>query len=281
MIVYKHGIENDDVLRRKIFQFQQKMEGKLLIAASDNPKIMRDKFGIVLEKESSTIRYLVFDKNIKNDKIDVFKNNRDQSANAYKYHYKFDGPEKISFLRDFVNGVESGKINVYDESSYLMYRYSTLLAGNDWKDDVIDSNKHVLVQFYKQMCPGCEALEPTYETFASEVQKVQSYWNKVKNGDLVYSVTEDNIVNRYNIKNPDKFIDLKICKFNVLNDNPHIKVTETPMIYFYKNDQKAQESTEKQFLRINLIKERLNLNEPDRIIWYLFKTIDQTLGGKK
>ena len=177
------------------------------MAACDNPKIMKNEFGISTERDGSTIRYLVFDKNQKSEGINVYKKDSGRRVDDFKYHYKFDGPEKIRFLRKFVNEIESKNPKIYDESSYLLYRYSTLLAGNDWKADVIDSNKHVLVQFYKQMCPGCEALEPTYETFASEVQKVQSYWNKVKNGEVAYSITENNIVNQYNIKNPDKFLD--------------------------------------------------------------------------
>lgn len=127
---------------------------------------------------------------------------------------RYDGPMKIGYLRKWINEGLSGKSPAYEESSHQLYRYSTLVSGAQFKEDVLESPKYVMVEFYKQQCPGCEALEPVYEKFANEVGIIQNYWKKVKAGELPYSVTEENIVNKYNLKNPEKFLDLRVTKFN-------------------------------------------------------------------
>lgn len=53
------------------------------------------------------------------------------------------------------------------------------------------------------------------------------------------------------------------------------------MIHFYsfkKGESHGASGVEKEKLEINLIKERLSLNDPQRILWYLFKVVDRKLG---
>ena len=60
LVVYKNDVEIDEVLRRKIWQFQQKMEGRFLVAFSNSVKIMRNEFGVECEKDDATIRYISY-----------------------------------------------------------------------------------------------------------------------------------------------------------------------------------------------------------------------------
>jgi hypothetical protein len=54
------GAEGKEDVRRKIWQVQQKMQGKFLVVVSENEKILRDEFGILAESGELTCRLIAF-----------------------------------------------------------------------------------------------------------------------------------------------------------------------------------------------------------------------------
>lgn len=277
LIAFSYDISTDKELLRKMYKFQQKMEGDFIMVACDNPNIIKNVFYIEPEKFENTIRFIRYKPEQKNPFITVVKDENSEKApgffnkGKFGWHYRFDGPLKIRYLREFVNDcLTKESFQPYEESSYKLYKQSMLLSGFDYKNVALDGNKHVVVEFYKQHCPGCAVLEPIYEKFAEEVLKVQNFWRKVESGDFQYSITDDNVVNKYHLKKPDMWMDLLVCRFNTLNDNPYLKVHETPLINFYNRNGGGNELP----VKIDLIGDKISLNDSERVIWHLFKVID-------
>lgn len=54
------GADGREETRRKIWQVQQKMEGKFLVVVSENEKVLRDEFGILGESGELTCRLIAF-----------------------------------------------------------------------------------------------------------------------------------------------------------------------------------------------------------------------------
>lgn len=49
-----------------------------------------------------------------------------------------------------------------------MFEEITVTSAANWREEVLESNKLVLVMFWHQQCPYCKMLEPIYEELSRE-----------------------------------------------------------------------------------------------------------------
>ena len=82
----------------------------------------------------------------------------------------------------------------------------------------MENNQHVIIEFFKPHCPACNVLAESYEEFASVVRDIQKYWRDVEQNRAQYNKFDNNIINTYHIKNPAKFMNLKVGRYNIYNE---------------------------------------------------------------
>ncbi len=76
---------------------------------------------------------------------------------------------------------------------------------------------NAIIEFFKPTCPSCAALSVSYEEFARIVGKIQeSLAFKHEGGAQAQS--ENNLIHKYKIQNPEKFKKLKVMRYNIYNE---------------------------------------------------------------
>ena len=71
---------------------------------------------------------------------------------------------------------------------------------------------------FKPGCPSCHAMARGYEKFAFVIREIQTFLEKVDKGELEYRKHDDNIINKYNILNVNKFRGLSVVRYNIYNE---------------------------------------------------------------
>ncbi|MPC20860.1 Protein disulfide-isomerase A4 [Portunus trituberculatus] len=114
-------------------------------------------------------------------------------------------------LEEFVKQYKKGKVQPYLKSQPVPKRQDgpvKVLVARNFEDEVMKTEKDVLVEFYAPWCGHCKSLEPVYKKLAKQLAK----------------------------SNPD----VVVAKMDATaNDvHPSFKVDGFPTLYFVKADQK-------------------------------------------
>jgi protein disulfide-isomerase A1 len=94
-------------------------------------------------------------------------------------NYVYSGPSITEDgVRKFINDFYDGKLSPYLKSQEIPEHQNKPvyeLVGKTFQEMVIQSDKHVLVEFYAQWCQHCQALEPIYTKLGEHYGKITIY----------------------------------------------------------------------------------------------------------
>lgn len=90
--------------------------------------------------------------------------------------------------------------------------------GETFNRDVIQNPKNIIIEFYKPTCPACIMLSRGYEEFARIVEEVQTLATKIEKGEYEFKRSDDNVINRYHIRNYQKFLNIVVARYNIYNE---------------------------------------------------------------
>uniref|UniRef100_A0A0P4W9K9 Protein disulfide-isomerase n=1 Tax=Scylla olivacea TaxID=85551 RepID=A0A0P4W9K9_SCYOL len=154
-----------------------------------------------------------FEDEIKSLGLEDSGENVNVGAFSAKFKYPMEPEEDFSadVLEEFVKQYKKGKVQPYLKSQPVPKRQEgpvKVLVARNFEDEVINTEKDVLVEFYAPWCGHCKNLEPVYKKLAKQLAK----------------------------SNPD----VVVAKMDATaNDvHPGFKVDGFPTLYFVKADQK-------------------------------------------
>ncbi|KAM3127423.1 hypothetical protein pb186bvf_020456 [Paramecium bursaria] len=88
--------------------------------------------------------------------------------------YKYNGPDFTSKgIKDFIFAFRQGKVDKYIKSEPLpekQPRYVKKIVGYNFDEEVLKTNKDVLLEFYADWCHACKQFKPTYELLGYELR---------------------------------------------------------------------------------------------------------------
>lgn len=91
--------------------------------------------------------------------------------------YKYTGKFVLNEMKEFVNGIEQGKIPRFFKSEEIpsenpgpVYK----VVGKNFKSEVIDNDLDVLVKFYAPWCGHCKKLAPVYKSIAESLTDIKT-----------------------------------------------------------------------------------------------------------
>jgi len=94
--------------------------------------------------------------------------------------YLFEGGDAFSledltqFEQDFLDGALRPTLKSEDDKPSHMKNPVKVITGKSFEEEVVNSDKDVLVEFYAPWCGHCKALAPKWQDLAERLEAVES-----------------------------------------------------------------------------------------------------------
>lgn len=253
------------------------------IVVVEHPSLLESQFGVVADNYVWTVRYLrslelepqdlvnigkswpsdVFERLLFDTKKKEWsKGQYEKEVSIQKYPMSLDPDE----ILEKITSIRENKLLGSLESKGGSLRFSELVDGRKLRSFAEKKNQITVVKFYRRNCPACERLAPSYERFAEEIYKIQSFLAQSAHtdGSLQYDQRRSNRVTDNNIRNAEAFRNLAAVEVDAATDSG-FEVKATPSILII---------TDGKVTEVNISEMRLDVDDPRRFVQRMIRLVD-------